>query len=190
MGITRTGILSTRYTVCTSSSHPSTPSVGDCIYETDTGLVFYYQGATDTWTKDWGVAWGYVASFVTTTDQSGIGSQVDVTGSSLTWTAVANRRYKVSYVVSVAHSTSPGGAVELGVYDGSNNLKGGDLVGVEAGGANSVFVLAYSYLESPAGGSVTRKLRINASGTGGVIDGSSHPGLFLIEDDGPNGAPS
>ena len=176
--------------VCTSSTHPSSPSAGDEIYETDTGKTLIYQGATDTWTPPWNTAWGFIGIGTTTTDVTGIGAAQDCAGTSITFTAVANRRYLVEFVICVAHATNGSGAVELGIYDSSNALVGADIVGVEVFGSNGQFTMAKGLVESPSGGSITRKVRINASGTGGVLFGSSHPGYLLIQDIGPNGAPS
>jgi hypothetical protein len=80
--------------VCTSSTRPAVPFEGQMIYETDTDKVLVYNGSA--WYANWNLPWGVqnLAS-VTTSDTTITTEEVQITGGS--FTAVANRYYKVTY---------------------------------------------------------------------------------------------
>lgn len=179
-----------KHTICTSATHPGSPSVGDTLYETDTGKELTYQGTTDTWTPPWNTAWGFVGQGVTTTDNSlAVSPSVtNVSGASVTFTAIANRRYKVSYTVTAAQAAA-GRVVECFVVDGSGSFIGGDAASVE-GGAGTSFIVTSYYYESISAGSVTRKLQARTDAGTATLQGATHPGILSVEDVGPNGAPS
>lgn len=170
------------------AAYPS-PAVGMHVHESDTGNDLVYQGPTTGWTPPWNTSWGEVAAGVTTTDQPGItATPVTVAGTSVTWTAIANRRYKVSYTLTVANGAA-GAITEAFVTDGSGTFIGGDR-SATAPSASAVTPLSTWYRESPTAGSVTRRIEVRASNTQGAVDGASQPGEILVEDIGPNGAPS
>ena len=97
----------------TSSTRPSAPWEGQTIYETDTDLLYLYSGS----------AWVEVVSALTkaprgvvalaniTSNITSNGS-TEVTRASVTWTAVANRYYKITWVE---------GKVDNGVNASVNN---------------------------------------------------------------------
>ena len=86
--------------VCTSSTRPASPFEGQMIYETDTDKVLVYNGSA--WYANWNTAWGVVANTIGTTNTivSGI-----LTPLNTTFTAVANRTYKLSAMHPTVTST-------------------------------------------------------------------------------------
>jgi hypothetical protein len=99
--------------VCTSTTRPTAPYEGQTIYETDTDLMLVWSGS----------AWVEVVSALTkaprgvmalaniTSNTTSNGS-TEVTRASVTWTAVANRYYKITWVE---------GKVDNGVNASVNN---------------------------------------------------------------------
>lgn len=186
-----TGVLS-KYTICTSSTHPGSPSQGDMIYETDTGKTLVYQGATDTWTPPWNTPWGWIAEATSTSLSTGaISTATDLL--SLTFTAIANRRYKYTFSGICKTSQSTGQPI-VQIMDGSNVVHGSpdEIVTPDPTLAGSTF-LGVSYETGIAAGSTTRKMRFTAIGVGGTATFTASadiPFRITVEDVGPNGNPS
>lgn len=184
--------------ICTSTTRPTAGLYdGMVIYETDTNetLTAYNTATTTVWRRPWRQPWGIIGQVNVTASQTGITAVVDLTSLSITWTAVANRRYRATF---------------NGTFQ------------VATGAANDTFVLAYTDNGTPttihqhalvfpttsyqhvgtvltavetglAAGSITRKLRLSrfsGTGTGTLAASSTEPAQFIIEDIGPNGAPA
>ncbi len=96
--------------VCTSTTRPASPYEGQMIYETDTDKVLVWNGSA--WYANWNVAWGQVGYATNSTDYTLTTSAVIATGMTVTFTAIANRNYKITYyepqvqTSSVINSTS------------------------------------------------------------------------------------
>jgi hypothetical protein len=143
------------FTVCTSSTHPSSPSVGDSLFETDTGKFLQYQSATTGWTPPWNSDFGNMGSGSTPTTQSGITTIADLTSLTVTFTAIANRRYKVTGNLHLSNTTATDGCV-LTLADGSNAVKNTWVV--DSATANQVVpVTPYFIVTGLAAGSQTLK---------------------------------
>ncbi len=85
--------------VCTSTTRPSTPTVGQYIYETDTNLEYVWTGTT--WQRmPWNAAWGKIASTSLTTDSS----TYTITGNSAFLLSGVPARNDRSYRVHLASS--------------------------------------------------------------------------------------
>jgi hypothetical protein len=89
--------------ICTSSTRP-VAAIGRGIYETDTHRLLVYTTATTQWQQPWNMPWGHVGSGFNTVTQPTITTEVGITGMSVTWTAVANRRYLVTAWVLYTHT--------------------------------------------------------------------------------------
>lgn len=63
--------------VCTSGTRPSSPGVGQTIYETDTGKELMYYGATTGWKPKWFHKWGSPTIM-------SVGAAIGTTGTTLT----------------------------------------------------------------------------------------------------------
>lgn len=166
----------------------TSPVVGQHCYVTGLGLQ-QYAGATDGWTKPWYQAWGPVAAPVkVTADQGSITTITDVTGASITWTAQANRRYRVTFSLLFANSGTSG-SDRITVTDGSNAAQ--RVYQAQPTTAASGQTITGCYFESGLSvGSVTRKLRATSTAGTGTISNSASALDFFIEDAGPNGDPS
>lgn len=119
---------------------------------------------------------GYVAQAIASSATSGIGASVTDVGASVTFTAIPGHVYKVSVVSGRMDQTTASAGAFMGIYDGANNFKAGNYIGLASGefGNINVFVV-----ESGLSGSVTRKARANTqTGTVTVQAGT----LLLVED--------
>ncbi len=76
-----------------TAARPASPYEGQVIYQKDTDELLAYNGSS--WTRPWNMPWGVVANTIGTTNTitSGI-----LTPLNTTFTAVANRTYKISAI--------------------------------------------------------------------------------------------
>jgi hypothetical protein len=170
-----------------SSDYPSAPVVGMTVYDLADDALYIYAGATSGWQPPWNLPWGQVASATTSTATTSISSSYsDLTGLSVTWTAVANRRYKVTGYSDL--SSTSASIARLAITDGSANVKA---QAQQALAANDVAAQTVFELFTGTAGSTTRKLRgLVTAGTGATQSNAYGPHLILVEDIGPAGAPS
>lgn len=129
-----------------------------------------------------GLEGGGIAS--RTADQTTITSVVDLTGLTLTWTAVSGRSYLIVAKIEVT-ATVADGAFVLSLTDGAgtSTQRATDACLTTSGRSVSLF-----RVESGLSGSVTRKLRLaKAGGTGSLTMGAAatQPAFLLILDIGP-----
>jgi hypothetical protein len=77
-----------------TAARPASPYEGQVIYQKDTDEILAYNGTS--WTRPWNMPWG-IQSFTKaiSSDLTITGEEVQITGGS--FTAVANRYYKVTY---------------------------------------------------------------------------------------------
>lgn len=176
--------------VCTSTTRPSSPPEGMTIYETDTDKLLTYTTATTGWQPPWNMPWGVMGQAVVSAEQTVASGGVDLTGASVTYTAVAGRRVRISAKALMSSGTSAAGW-SLRVYkDGSLY----DTVGF----SNDV-VAAASYgcvgatIDTPAAGSRTYKLNaffsVNTDNKV-ALSGQNFSTIIIVEDIGPSGAPA
>ncbi len=180
------------FTVCTSSTRPGSPAIGDSIFETDTGNMLEWYGTTPAWQPPWTVAWGTLGYVQVTANQTTITTEVDLTSLTLTTTFTANRRIKIT---GACHLQSTVGTDEgaLHITDATptviqvaNTGDPGNVVGNPGHAYCSAKV-------TPAAGSKLyklRALRANGTGTFTMVASATTPAFILIEDIGPNGVPS
>ena len=85
--------------VCTSTNRPTTPYEGQVIYETDTDLVYLWNGSA--WVEIVSALTkaprGIVALATSTTNYTATTTVTISTGMTVTFTAVANRYYRITY---------------------------------------------------------------------------------------------
>ena len=178
--------------VCTSGTRPSSPTEGMTIYETDTDKLLIYTTATTLWQPPWNMAWGAVATVESSAvEQGSITSVADVTGVTVTFTAVANRRYRIMADGIWFQTTTPG-VGSFTITNGAGTLltlggRSDEFIGAAAT-QSSFHVKAYTTLTS---GSQTVKLRAAAlSGTAMTIFNSTAKSTLVVEDAGPTAAPA
>jgi len=182
-------------TYCTSNTRPSSPFVGQEIYESDTYKTLQYVGASMTWKQRWNMPWGVVGRAKVTANQTGITTITDLTGLSVTWTAVANRVYRI-WVSAENQGSVVNDQVSMYITDSSNVVKHQRVIhapGVLYGGQWRTLIPFWVDEDGLPSGTTTRKVRLErTSGTGtvGIIAGSALPAQILVEDIGNNGDPS
>lgn len=176
--------------VCTSGSRPSPAVVGMTIYETDTARMLVYAAATATWQPPWNMPWGVVGYSTLTAASSTVSAMTD-SGLSVTWTAVANRRYNLRFQGNVAGTVATD-LLEAHITDTTPTIKGRSLVVV-----NSTTTAANHNISTIevgiAAGSTTRKVRHGRNTGTGTSTMYGGVGLdvptFFVEDIGPNANP-
>ncbi|CAB4201924.1 hypothetical protein UFOVP1360_7 [uncultured Caudovirales phage] len=176
-------------TICTSTTRPASPYIGQRIYELDTFRELIYQGATSGWQQPWNEPWGYMSSATNTTPVSGVTTtQTDLL--SVTWTAVAGRRYQIDAIVEIL-STVANDVIESQLTDASNVRVNRCVHSMNA--ASSAETFNFLHIETPAAGSTTRKIRFGrAAGSGSLTGGgnSTFPSLLMVRDIGPSANPT
>ena len=120
-----------------------------------------------------------------TSNQTGITTMTDLTGLSVTWTAVTGRRYRVSFKVLI-FSTVANDDANVWVRNGSSASL--NAYGVRAVSTTHGIMVAGSHvLTGLSAGSQTVKLsleRAAGSGSLGLAAASTHPSFILVEDIG------
>lgn len=160
----------------------SAPNGALCVTLNDNKI---WQRANGLWRQPWASAWGLIGQNIVSVDQTGIAaSAVDLAGFTLTFTAVANRTYRVSWMFQVmngANAATFGTRLSL---DGSESAMPAHTINIGwswAAAGWCTFGLA--------AGSRVVKLRgsIN-SGSCSVVNATA-AGRFVVEDIGPSGVP-
>lgn len=128
---------------------------------------------------------GYITGATTTTTQSGItsGTYTDVTGLSVTWTAVAGRRYKISASLRCTQSTAVG-VVEVLITTGAGTQVHRDSMTL---GVNESASFNPWTVVTPSAGSVTYKVRFVTFSGGGTVAttlDATQVGRIMVEDIG------
>lgn len=170
-----------------STALPASPQIGAMVYEIDTG-------ATKIWT---GAAWqifgqgssqtlGYAQI---TANQTGITTEVDLTGLSVTVTIPAGRRLRVSSYVQ-PFTTVANDTFLCRIYDNGVQVQQG-LVGMPITATG--YSLDTSVELTPAAGTHVYKLtgfRNNGSGSESIFAAANTPSFILVEDITGTNAPS
>lgn len=132
---------------------------------------------------------GWVGYEVVIASQSGITGITDLTGLSVTFTAVLNRRYRTTFCGEINGSVA-GDLLIAYITNGSNVQLQRGVVTVPSlisGAGYSHLCLQYVWVG--AGSSVTHKVRLErnaGTGTANLFASGSAPAFILIEDLGPS----
>lgn len=173
-------------------SFKTLPVAGMPIFEQDTFSLKQYTTGTTGFVPPWNMPWGQVARSSTTSASSAGVGPFD-TNLSVTFTAVANRLYRYEVLIHVASTVATDG-IRLSLTDGSNVAKGSPV------GVDNYIILANSaqfsrpqFFESPAAGSITRKIRvvrIGGSGNAQSFADVNRTAFLNVYDDGPSANPA
>lgn len=147
--------------------------------------IYQYNGTS--WRMPWNMPWGVLTSVQTTTSTSNSTSaQTIVTASAIT--VPANRLLRLTGKADV-HYVSVADHIALQIQEGATVLQRA-ITWPDSNGADLTAV-AVAYI-SPSAGSHTYKLNIApvVGQSVGASASATYPAFLLIEDLGPNGAPS
>lgn len=129
-------------------------------------------------------AWGDIARQERSTQQGGITTVTDITGMSVTWTALANRRYRLS-ASCLLFSTVAGDIAQMQITDAANNVQAlGQVSALNGFGVSC----RCEWKVSGIFGAQTHKLRVvRGVGTGSVTfdAAATYPAYLTVEDIGP-----
>ncbi len=180
--------------VFTSSTLASTaipsPYDGQAYYlntGTETEGVQYWNGTA--FRQPWSMPWGAVGNAKATADTNLSTTAQTSIGISATFTAVANRRYRVSYAFSVLASSAALQTATFELWNASAKVEGLASLSVASTAYYVVSGIAYA---TASAGSTTWTIRALTGGGGGTVThkGTVSPGWLTIEDIGPSGAPA
>lgn len=179
-----------KFRIVTSTTRPTKfLTVGDTIYETDTAKTLVYQGATTGWTPPWNTAWGDVSTTSTAAVQAGLAvAYADVTGLTVTFTALKNRKYEIEADVVFRKQTTAG-YVYLGIHTGAAVVKEAisHLAAIDAYGPLRV---GHS-ITAAATAAVTWKIQAKASTAGGnLTEAATWIARLKVIDVGSTGLPA
>lgn len=187
--------------VCTSTTRPSSPPEGMTIYETDTDRMLVYTSATTGWVPPWNKPWGVVPATsggtssygyvkLTTSAQTGIGSSpTDVTNATVTFTAVANRLYRITAQADLIGTSLSVGQLQV-LVDGTASASALQPV-TGSSGAWQDRSPSITYATTLTAGSHTVKLAASVqAGSLTVNHATATPTTLIVEDAGPVGAPA
>lgn len=202
----------TKTRVDTAANAPATNFAGQSIYVTDAtniaGTGIYTPDATsqparghNVWwwngTRwqygEWGKPWG-VVGYIQITGDVNFTTLADIAGLTLTFTAAANRRIKITaYSYRVVNGTTDNESAFIYIREGATKLQTAlvsEALKTSLGGGNPANL---SVVISPTAGSHTYVVsaeRAVGSNTHTYSASATAPGFLLIEDIGPNGAPA
>lgn len=180
----------------TRDAEITAPAAGMAAYlqtGTRTEGLYFYNGTA--WRPvAWNAPWGRIDSKAVVTNQTPITTVVDLTGLSITFTAVTRRIYRASWMTFPSSSVTTDTVATL-LTDGSNTQRGQTQGPVTAAFTQAGFC-EFSSVTGIAlsAGSQTLKLRmVRNSGTGNITNNAfaGAASQLIIEDTGPDtGAPA
>ena len=174
--------------VCTSGTHPGSPTAGMTIYETDTGNTLVYQGATDTWTPPWNTAWGLMFQKVISTDVAHV-QGTTIAGFTQSVTEIANRWLRIEATLRIKDSNASE-AIEVQFERAASVLYRFDKsVGTDSPSTRTIDG-AYTFASSAGTHSFTTVVNISVGSGDLTLVGTTGPCQWNIYDVGPNGTPS
>lgn len=172
--------------VCLSTSRPTVPYEGQMVYETDTDLVYLWNGTAwveivSALTKAPRGVMGYVSR--TAGHLTIAGASQDLTGMSITFNAVSGRLYKASWLVVANRAGVDRDGTGAQFCKSDNTIVAQVNLTLLTGNYNSNY--SGSAVFTQATGSATYKMRMYGfSGTLLVFSDATNPLVFVIEDIG------
>lgn len=154
-----------------------------CYVDADHALLVY-AGATDLWQPPWNLPWGHIGSVEPSNFSTASTSLVDVTSATVTFTALANRKYRVSIQSGAISSTAAADVAEMAIVDGSGTL----VVARGLCATASSSGISVEWVKSYTAGSQTLKAQARRAGGSGTVTFADL--LIVVEDIGPSGAPA
>jgi hypothetical protein len=177
--------------VCTSSTRPASPFEGQMIYETDTDKVLVWNG-TD-WYANWNLPWGMVARATSSTDYTLTTSAAIATGMTVTFTAIANRYYKITYMEPQCQTSTVADKdtnIQIRVTNAAGTLLNQGYIRTETGSQTDTGTITLVSTSTFSAGSTTIVGCAKTGSTSGAPvlgrgASTAGPALLLVEDIGP-----
>lgn len=172
--------------VRTSTSRPSADVYeGQIVYEDDTNELVVYNGAA--WAP---VSAGGQLGYASASTAQTLTGAADLTGLSVTFTGIANRRHKITANVAFDNDNASANRVQLRLYtviSGTTTLRQTAFGALAASGANNESgSVALQIVRDSTAGSVTYKLNCTATLFNVKTVTSGGPATLLVEDLGPS----
>lgn len=189
----------------TAATLPAAPPQGTEAYVTDAGVPsgavapqvagrpnapgLYVFDAR--WDPPWNLPWGVMGYASNPSNQGSVTAEVDATGLSVAFTAVANRRIKITLGWLAEASTGAGDILVARIKEGATELARQDVLqsatASTQGGGSTLIALV-----TPSAGAHTYKATWQRLGSGNltVAASATSPFYLLVEDIGPNGQPA
>ncbi len=168
--------------VANTAARPTSPFEGQAIYQVDTNQYLIWNGTA--WTPPTNLPWGVMGTvYRNTGDFTGTTTLGDITGMSITFTAVAGRIYRASWGAGARKETAAGWS-QITFADSANALYG---YSIQYAIANQYLNLSgVSVITGLTAGSKTFKLRgVTENNTVSIFGNTNAPLQFIIEDIGP-----
>jgi hypothetical protein len=189
MGISGSSQVGLKTGVCTSTTRPSAPYVGQTIYESNTGAFLVYYGSTTGWKPPWNQPWGSI-SYASTP------SNVSVKNGNILTSAISvlnNRRYRIHGHCNSFVSTSVADVAGLTIVVGGNHIQQTNVTATIANyGGFGVEVVGY-YTATATNAALSCNLynvAVVPTGTHTFQAAATYPIFIAVEDIGPSGAPA
>ena len=176
--------------VCDSTAdYPASPVEGMTVYDKGADALKTYTTATTGFQPPWNMPWGVLSAVSTTTATTSIGSSLTLlTNLAITLTPTANRRLRVSWLANMATADTAARAKAVSLTDGSGTQLQGWYMSVDA---NLNYTGQGVHYMTSTGSSMTWQVRASISAnTCATNFSSTAPGILIVEDIGPNGAPA
>jgi hypothetical protein len=177
---------------CTSSTRPSSPDVGQAIYEKDTGSFLVYYGATTGWKPPWTQPWGVQGVSTLSADLSIASTSVtDLTGLSISTNLVSNRYYRATLSMYITGNASISNRfTSLILTNGANSTQFASFAPQYVAVLDNMAYCSTATFTSSTINSVVLKIRYALNGTASITvkggTGNSSVSELVVEDLGPS----
>lgn len=196
--------------VCDSSSdYPTSPNEGMAVWDKAADALKIYTTATTGFQPPWNMAWGLVPATaggsggyghatVTSATTGVTTTATAVTNLYVSWSAVQNRRYRITVVGHVL-STIAGDTMRVLLYDNTTIASGNIVTSIDVVNSSTTNATVANLIYSETAAStatLTRQVAIVRGGGTGTVQffaesvSPFRSGRIVVEDIGPAGAPA
>ena len=168
--------------VCTSTTRPASPYKGQTIYETDTGRLLVYYGATTGWQLPWGQPWGIQSYFVDTVNGRTFTTAATIPNITGAVSVVKDRYSRLSFHCRFLNTVSNAGN-SFEIRAATVSIASGIQQNLSIYVDQSLAIIGI--YKAAATASVTFDVRAAAGSGTLIIYGANTPTFLSIEDIGP-----
>lgn len=167
--------------VSSASAAPIAPARGDTWTDVDTMETFIYYGATTGWQRPWNQPWGRIG-YTALSGSVASSLETQLTGT-VTFTAVANRYYKVTASVGF-YTGAEAGMATAAIRRSTTDLAYSQGLANPSVGLDRLILADWSFVETLSAGSTT--YNVSMTGEPGNVDASICISKLMVEDIGPS----